>query len=65
MYDDDGGLGTFRGDRTRNESFLAFDQPLLVVADGTVVTAVNDVVDGPPLVIPGALTVAELGGITW
>jgi hypothetical protein len=62
MYDDDGGLGTFRGDRSRNESFLAFDQPLLAVADGTVVTAVNDVVDGVPLVVPAGLKVAELGG---
>ncbi|MFH5207354.1 M23 family metallopeptidase [Antrihabitans sp. NCIMB 15449] len=62
MYDDQGGLGTFRGDRTRNESFLAFDQPILAVADGTVITAVNDVKDGPPLVIPDSLKVSELGG---
>ena len=62
LYDDQGGLGSFRGDRTRNESFLAFGQPILAVADGTVVTAVGDVADGVPLVIPDNLKVADLGG---
>jgi len=41
-------LVVFKGDRTKNESYLAFDQPLVAVADGTVVSVVSDQPDVPP-----------------
>lgn len=36
------------GDESKNESFLAYDAPLLAVADGTVVTVVEDMIDEEP-----------------
>lgn len=45
-------MQTYRGDPDRNESYLAFDQPLLAVADATVVRVVSDLPD----VAPGRLT---------
>ena len=41
-------LTTFKGDPTKNESYLAFDQPLVAVADGTVVSVVSDQPNVPP-----------------
>ncbi len=38
----------FEGDPTKNEQFYCFGQPLLAVADGTVVRTVNDIGDNPP-----------------
>jgi hypothetical protein len=55
-------LASARGDRTRNESYLAYGEPLLAVADATVVAVVSGMPDAPPgTVLPG-LTVAQLGG---
>jgi Peptidase family M23 len=45
-------LTAFKGDPTKNESYLSFDQPLVAVADGTVVSVVSD----QPNVPPGALS---------
>jgi hypothetical protein len=45
-------LTVFKGDPTKNESYLSFDQPLVAVADGTVVSVVSD----QPNVPPGALS---------
>jgi murein DD-endopeptidase MepM/ murein hydrolase activator NlpD len=38
---------SFDGDANRNESFFAWDQPILAAADGTVVEVVDDVTDNP------------------
>jgi hypothetical protein len=38
---------SFDGDATRNESFFAWDQPILAAGDGTVVEVVDDVTDNP------------------
>lgn len=42
------GAGTFSGDGTKNEDYLAWGQPLLSPADGVVVSVVNDVPDNVP-----------------
>jgi hypothetical protein len=39
---------TFKGDPSKNESYLAFNQPLIAVADGTVVRVVSGMPDIPP-----------------
>jgi hypothetical protein len=39
---------TFRGDPTRNEDYFTFDQPVLAVADATVVSVVADMPEAPP-----------------
>jgi hypothetical protein len=57
-----GVVATFRGDPTRNESYLAYDQPLLAVADATVVAVVSDVPDQPPHVFPTGLRLDQYGG---
>ena len=50
----DGVEFTFVGDPTKNESYLAFGQPTLAVADATVVAAVGDDPDVPPrTIVPG------------
>lgn len=55
-------ISSHRGDPTRNESYLAYGEPLLAVADGTVVTVVSDMPDTAPLVPPTGLQLSELGG---
>jgi hypothetical protein len=55
-------ISSHRGDPTKNESYLAYGEPLLAVADGTVVTVVSDVADTPPLIPPVGLELSELGG---
>ena len=42
-----GVLPTFRGELTNNEDYLAYAEPVLAVADGTVVAVVSDVPDQP------------------
>jgi hypothetical protein len=59
---EDGLFPSFRGDPTENEDYLAYDEPLLAVADGTVVAVVSDIPDSEPHVAPTGLTLAELGG---
>jgi hypothetical protein len=57
-----GVAATFRGDPTRNENYLAYNQPLLAVADATVVSVVSDVPDQPPHVFPTGLRLDQYGG---
>lgn len=52
---------TFRGDPRKNASYFTFGQPVLAVADGTVVTVVQDLPEAPPRTFL-SLPVAELGG---
>jgi hypothetical protein len=57
-----GVVATFRGDPTDNENYLAYDQPLLAVADATVIAVVTDVPDQPPHVFPTGLRLDQYGG---
>jgi hypothetical protein len=57
-----GVLPTFRGDPTKNEDYLAYGEPLLAVAAGTVVTVVSDTPDSKPSALPEGIGLAELGG---
>jgi murein DD-endopeptidase MepM/ murein hydrolase activator NlpD len=50
------------GDGTRNEDYLAYDAPLLAVADGTVAAVVSDNKDAKPQVITPDQSFEELGG---
>ena len=56
-----GRQATFSGDPTDNASYFAFGQPVLAVADGTVVTAVNDLENAPPRVFLD-VPLGDLGG---
>ena len=58
----EGLLPSFDGDPTRNESYLAYGQPLLAVADGTVVDVVDGLDDATPQELPAHLALDELGG---
>ncbi|WP_319449573.1 MULTISPECIES: M23 family metallopeptidase [unclassified Mycobacterium] len=53
---------THRGDGTRNEDYLAYDAPLLAVADGTVAAVVSDNKEATPQVITPDQSFEELGG---
>ena len=53
---------TFSGDPARNVDYLAYDEPVLAVADGTVVAVVSDRPDSEPGVVPLGLTLEEAGG---
>ena len=53
---------TFDGDPTRNDDYLAYDEPALAVADGTIVTVVSDRPDSEPGAVPLGLTLEEAGG---
>jgi len=55
-------LGTFKGDPSKNESYLAFDQPLLAVADGTVTSVVSDKPDIPPGALAEGISLDQLIG---
>ena len=64
-------MSSDRGEPTQNSSYLAFDQPLLAVADATVVRVSTDLPDVPPLVLAdlavledatGNQVVLDLGG---
>ncbi|WP_345187362.1 M23 family metallopeptidase [Microbacterium panaciterrae] len=64
-------MSSDRGDPTQNASYLAFDEPLLAVADGKVVRADTDHPDVAPQVLPdlsvledatGNQVVLDLGG---
>lgn len=53
---------SYKGDPTKNEDYLAYGQPLLAVADGTVVNVVSDQPEAAPgETLPG-LTMATAGG---
>ena len=53
---------TFVGDPTINESYLAFDAPVIAVADATVVAAVGDEPDAPPRTIVEGIPFDQLIG---
>ena len=56
-----GTQATYAGDPARNEDYFTFDQPVLAVGDGTVVTVVGDLPEAPPhqfLTLPAT----DLGG---
>jgi murein DD-endopeptidase MepM/ murein hydrolase activator NlpD len=53
---------THTGDGKRNEDYLAYDAPLLAVADGTVVAVVSDNKEATPQVITPDQSFEELGG---
>jgi hypothetical protein len=55
-------LVEFEGDPADNASYFTYDQPLLAVADATVVTVVSDLPDAPPGVLVPGLTVPQFGG---
>jgi hypothetical protein len=55
-------LPTYDGDSTKNESYRAYGEPLLAVADATVVTVTSDARDETPQVVPTGLSAAQLGG---
>jgi hypothetical protein len=56
-----GTQATSQGDPTKNESYYTFGQPAIAVADGTVVTAVNNLPEAPPKTfLP--LPLKDLGG---
>lgn len=57
----EGTQATFTGDPTRNESYFTFDQPVLAVADATVVAVVSDLPEAAPHQFL-ALPVNDLGG---
>jgi hypothetical protein len=59
-----GELPTFHGDPARNDDYLAYGEPLLAVADGTIVTVVSDTPDSPPSALPVGIGLADLGGNT-
>lgn len=59
---DAGYLPTFDGDPIDNEAYRAYGEPLLAVADGTVVTVTSGQRDEEPQVPPTGLSAAELGG---
>ena len=55
-------MATFHGDPTKNESYLAYGEPILSVADSTVVQVVSDQTDAPPHETLPGLRLDELGG---
>jgi hypothetical protein len=57
-----GELATFHGDPTVNGNYLAYGEPLLAVADGTVVSVVADTPDSVPTALPVGIALADLGG---
>ncbi|MGA9276175.1 M23 family metallopeptidase [Ilumatobacter sp.] len=57
-----GYLPTFEDDPTDNDAYGAYGEPLLAVADGTVVTVTSGMPDELPESAPTGLSAAELGG---
>ena len=53
---------TFRGDPSKNENYLAWDQPIIAVADGTVVKVVSDSPDITPGNFPEGVAIGESTG---
>lgn len=55
-------MTSYRGDPSLNESYLAFDQPLLAVADATVVRVVTDLPDVAPMGLTEVAVVDDATG---
>lgn len=57
-----GVIATYRGELTKNENYLAWDQPILAVADGTVVKVVSEEPDITPGALPQGVPIGESVG---
>jgi hypothetical protein len=57
-----GEIATYRGDPTRAESYRAYDQPVLAVADATVVAVTSDMPDTPPRTVFTGTRLNQYGG---
>lgn len=57
-----GRIVTYRGDPTKNESYLAWDSPVRSVADGTVVKVVSNAPDIAPGALPANVAIGEATG---
>ena len=57
-----GRVATFRGDPTKNESYLAWDSPIQSVADGTVVKVVSNDPDIAPGALPASVPIGDATG---
>jgi hypothetical protein len=57
-------LSTVKGDPSKNESNLAFGQPVIAVANGTVVSVVSDKPESPPGALPSGIPFDQLTGNT-
>jgi hypothetical protein len=53
---------TFHDDRSRNENFWGFGEPVLAVADGEVTTVSDSIADNVPGMLPTNTTIANLSG---
>jgi hypothetical protein len=53
---------TFHDDRSRNENFWGFGEPVLAVADGEVITVSDSIADNVPGMLPTNTTIANLSG---
>jgi len=53
---------TWHGDRSRNENFWGFGEPVLAVADGEVVTVSDSISDNAPGKLPVNSTVTNIAG---
>jgi murein DD-endopeptidase len=53
---------TWHGDRSRNENFWGFGEPVLAVADAEVVTVSDSIPDNIPGKLPAAPTVTNIAG---
>lgn len=59
---DNGLQSTFSGDPSDNANYFTFDQPVLAVADGEIVTVVDDMPDAEPGVLQNGLPLSDYGG---
>ncbi|HEY5847590.1 MAG TPA: M23 family metallopeptidase [Microlunatus sp.] len=55
-------LATFRGDRDANQSYYAWDQPVLAVGAGEIVTVFDELPDATPQVMMSGIPFDQLGG---
>lgn len=53
---------TFHDNRSRNENFWGFGEPVLAVADGEVVAVSDSIADNMPGMLPATSTIANLSG---
>jgi peptidase M23-like protein len=53
---------TFHDNRSRNENFWGFGEPVLAVADGEVIAVTDSIADNMPGMLPTTSTIANLSG---
>ena len=62
LIDPDTGMAaTFSGDSSANESYFTWNQPVLAVGDGTIVTAIDEAPDATPQIITPGIPLDQLG----